>query len=55
VFFYSNRYSVSCFVVKAVLDDMKNKKDTTNLYGFMSWGVPLYEGVFNYNFANEKW
>lgn len=54
-YFYSNRYSASCYVVNETLNDMKNRNATTNLYGFLSWGVPIYEDVFNYNFKNEKW
>lgn len=54
-YFYSNRYAASLFVTKAVLQDMKDGKDFTVLYGFDSWGVPLFESSFNYRFKNEKW
>lgn len=54
-YFYSNRYSASCYVVNETLNDMKKKNNTTNLYGFLSWGVPIYENEFDYNFKNERW
>lgn len=54
-FFYSNRYAASLYVTKATLQDMKDGKNTTVLYGFDSWGVPLFEAAFDYNFEGERW
>lgn len=54
-YFYSNRYAASLYVTKATLQDMKDGKDVTVLYGFDSWGVPLFESSFDYKFEGEKW
>lgn len=40
--FYSNRFEVSKYMTESVLNDMKNGATSTALYGFDSWGVPVY-------------
>ncbi len=54
-FFYSNRYAASLYVTKSVLQDMKDSKNNTPLYGFDSWGVPLFEDKFVYDFGGQSW
>ena len=34
---------------------MKDSKNNTPLYGFDSWGVPLFEDKFVYDFGGQSW
>ena len=51
----SGQYAASLYVTKSVLQDMKDSKNNTPLYGFDSWGVPLFEDKFVYDFGSQSW